>query len=372
MRDRNYGFDFFRVFLIIFIVLYHFRVVQTGYLACDCFFVISGFFLASSFFREKNIISSSVFLNMVRKKIARLYPEYLFALIISLLFYFFIHNQHQEYSIFYNLLFIGEIGAYRNIVNGGWFISVLFWGSFLYIAALSWLRLVTCYFLAPVIFLFGSIILYSQFHSLKAMGDMYNSFLTYGFIRGMVGLSVGLFSYYICSHISANLPKLKPVVKTAFITLLEISNVLLLVFLLLQSAPSVTDFNVYFPAICLIYLIESKQKVLLKFVDWHGWEQLGRISYMIFLTNILVRDFLNHYFPSISKYPTLYKAFFCCLVCFIFASICYHTQKWLFTKLKQILLIAQPSKSEQHIENTIKISGGNETIELDETKILQR
>lgn len=54
MKEKIVGFEFLRFIFACLIVLLHAGSIMTGYLAVDCFFVLSGFLLALSFFKKTN------------------------------------------------------------------------------------------------------------------------------------------------------------------------------------------------------------------------------------------------------------------------------------------------------------------------------
>lgn len=162
-----------------------------GNKSVEFFFIISGFFLIYGF--NKNL---STF-DFIKKKIIRLSPLMLFFNIIYLILSLFTKSiKYDTYNNILSLLFLGNIGVTKSHGNLRifWYVSVLFWVSFLYFYLLK-------YFERKNINLFSAIsIWFSYVFMIQArngnISDIlktYNNIFVVGLLRGLGGMGIGYF-----------------------------------------------------------------------------------------------------------------------------------------------------------------------------------
>lgn len=345
MKDRIVSFDGLRLFFILGVVLFHCditgkRVLSQGYLAVEGFFVLSGFLLAHSYFKNRMILDDlSLFKKMVWRRIKRLYPEYLFATVLVFIIYsvfFRIHGLSDH--VFFNLIMFGHCGVAPNIVDGTWYVGALFWGSFVLLALIIKYR-ESFIIIAPLLFLSCIILLFhNDKTSLMYASNIVLNLFPSGFLRAVAGLTTGTMIYYVYQ---------KRWLQN------KILNIIILVIALICTCFLLSDnsktsgrvYNVYFLASFLILSCASLDERLRIVFDNKFFQYLSKIIYMCFLTNILVLKIIAKYV----KWPCSYcgKVLFAVFSCFAFAAFCYHISKWLFAKLKQILFVSRPSQSPQ-------------------------
>lgn len=345
MKERIVSFDALRSFFILSIILYHTDIVgkrflSQGYLAVEMFFVLSGFLLANSYFKHRIILESyNLFKEMIWHKIKRLYPEYLFTTVLVFIIYtVFFHIRGLSRYIFWNLIMYGHLGLAPNIVDGSWYVGALFWGTFVTLALMIKYR--EGFFIsAPLLFLSSCILLFHANNtSLMSTARLVLNIFPFGFLRAIAGLSMGVIAYYVYQN-----KWLQNKILNVFILIITLISTYLL---LDNNRPSETVYNIYFLALFLILSSATLDRHMQMLFDNKFFQYLAKISYMVFLTNILVLKIIAKYiayFPLINKNICIIFAVFSC---FAFAALCYHMQKWLFIKLKQILFIPQSS----HVE----------------------
>ena len=80
--DRNKQLDFFKIILIILIVIHHSPYCKVrGYVAVEYFFIVSGYFMIQTFEHYKTMDTWSY----LKKRLKRLYPHYIFSFFVMYL-----------------------------------------------------------------------------------------------------------------------------------------------------------------------------------------------------------------------------------------------------------------------------------------------
>jgi len=320
---RIYAFDFFRFFFAVCVVCYHlgqigYHILPHGYLAVECFFIISGYLLANSYFKhsvekEKNIV---LFKNIFLARIKRLYPEYLLVLIITFSLYYLCLNLYTLEGLFYNLIMFGEMGLFRNTIDGAWFICALFWGTFIILSLMIKYKESFFLILCPLLFLSSVLLLYkTNRYSLMQAGDLVLPFISAGLLRAFAGLSVGCFlSYFLKKNQYENQKRMLFLFFFAF---------LFIFYMMTEIFPTSNVYNIYFFAGIFVYCCVVLNKLFKRIFDNSLCRYLGNISYMLYLTNILSLKLMDKYFPNSALSNHIY-CFICVLVCIIFAIIIQH------------------------------------------------
>ncbi len=89
--EKNINVELLRIFLTVAVCLHHFRLYSDtlpyggGYIAVDCFFIISGYYMARHIM-ENESGSTEVSLQYIYKRYSRLFPEYFLAFVFAFLF----------------------------------------------------------------------------------------------------------------------------------------------------------------------------------------------------------------------------------------------------------------------------------------------
>lgn len=329
MNNRVYSFDLLRIFLMIAIVCYHINflgkpVLNQGYLAVEVFFVLSGFLLAGSFTKYVNIVSSEtdLFKTMIRHKIKRLYPEYLFVTIVVLVISPFLFHENLSKDIFFNLIMYGHLGLMPNIVAGSWFVGALFWSSFLLIALMIKYRESFFMIFCPFLFLGTVLMLFNtNMTSLMRASDLIYHIFPSGLLRGVAGLSVGCMTYYIYAH---------RWYQSKILNFLTLTASLILIRTLFKDKTSdIGIFNIYFLSSFVILGCLVLDHQIKKVSDNIIVRYFSKISYMLFLTNILTIRLIFKFFPQPEDMKRSWYTLLVVVGCVLLAMIFYHIQKYL-------------------------------------------
>lgn len=350
-NEKIASFDCLRFIACIFVILHHTgikifnkRYFGTAYLAVEIFFVLSGFLLANSYYKSLSR-GSSVVDNCKMyffSRIKRLYPEYIFATLI----YAFLMNAFVDHvsmkSFMLNVVMMAGWGGVYNIVDGVWFVVVLLWcGCFLF-------NLMTVYkekaflWILPMISLFCLFFLTNNGHCIfgHQLGIAYG-LISEGTIRGMLGITVGIYCFQICKKIKETDLRVRDGSLSPLLFILELISVSLLVnAILIRTKPDVSDFNVYFYISYIVGILYFKKEKLLKFLSCSFWCPLSKLSYMIYLTHVVVICFLKKYcIATFSALPPWLGFGMVVASSVMFAALCYLLSQYFFTKLKDFVWI---------------------------------
>ncbi len=389
MKERIVSFDALRFIACIFIILHHAGIniyifhqlpnpfFRTAGLAVEIFFVLSGFLIAKSYYRSLNngLSSGDKCKKYFYNRIKRLYPEYIFAMCLcAFLTNAFSHPISMD-TFMLNAVMMAGWGGIPNIINGIWYVVVLFWGGCLIFNLLVLYREKAKYFILPTITCVCLFYLVNHGHTISGHQQSIEfKLLSKGTIRGILGLTIGLYCFQVCQWIKISDIQIKPMILSKLLLVLEIVAVILLVnAILIRKGQNIDDFNIYFYISYIVGLLYFGKEKLLKFLSWKGMQPLADLSYTIYLTHLILLEILRVHWTALSSIKPFYMYIIVVVLCIMFGYICYHAQKWLFTKLKQMLFVSQDNLLEQHIENTMENSeDGNEAAELDKAEILQR
>ena len=301
---------------------------HNGNKSVEFFFIISGFFLIYGF--NKNL---STF-DFIKKKIIRLSPLMLFFNIIYLILSLFTKSiKYDTYNNILSLLFLGNIGVTKAYGNLGivWYVSVLFWVSFLYFYLLK-------YFERKNINLFSAIsIWFSYVFMIQARGGnishhikTYNNIFVVGLLRGLGGMGIGYFIGLIYKENKDKIENMKfNKITTFFITLLEVFLFSWSVYYLIIHKMSYKNniiFILFFIILFILFLI--KKGLFTKLLDNNLSVILGRYSYSIYIThsfilNMLRTFFWKKYINIIIIHPLL-NVVITMLLIFILSILVYH------------------------------------------------
>ncbi len=196
MNKRNHAFDFLKVFLVYVVVVHHSgamrHMLHRGYMSVDCFFMISGYLIA----RTQDAHPSMSTWAYLKRRLASLYPAYLFAYICLAAVFIpagrFIYQ--RSYGALLEILLLQDVCIVSNSINYGmWYLSVLMSAGTLIYLLLRKLPRKASILLAPAM----AILLYA-WH--KTMGGIeqwsMHGVLYPPFWRGTAGILTGVFLYY--------------------------------------------------------------------------------------------------------------------------------------------------------------------------------
>jgi peptidoglycan/LPS O-acetylase OafA/YrhL len=229
--------------------------------------------------------------DMISQKVKRLYPEYFFNLVIYLLVGIFILKKTIVLSdFFYNAMMLGHIGIVNNIVEGGWYVSALFWTTVVFIAIFASCRKTTFFVLSMLIFIMSTIIFFGKKIPLDGASGLIFPFLSTGFLRAFAGMSFGIMLSFLFSKLKTINFHISHVKETIFIILLEIFSVCYLcdIFMMNKNANFALMHNIYFPLAIIMFIFYFKKEKILKIANLRIFEWLGKYVYMIYLSNLIL------------------------------------------------------------------------------------
>lgn len=320
------------------------QLVVVQNLAVDGFFILSGFLLAMSCARRADDNPGQSFVSLTKSRILRLYPEYLFAILFTIVMGAIFGLHTDTSALMFNLVFIAQVNKVPAVVNGSWYISVLFWVGCLYSAVLlnrtassvrqSSMRLLTI----PLISLIAFTCMYTSYTGLSLNSEpLFAGILSAGFLKGLLDIGIGIFAFDVCQYLRHNPIRLR--FSKAIFVFMELAVLAVLVVCMGYRHLSQTEYLVLFAFPVLIGLYYFRKETITRFFSWHGWERITPAAYTLFLTHVVILDAIRQSGIPVRTYPRIWTYIVIALICVVVAYVCYHAQKWLFGKLKAVFLI---------------------------------
>lgn len=345
------SFDGLRFFAAIIIVLLHigayFKVpypFRQGYLAVELFFILSGFLLAKNYeilTRKATTQKNSIQLckTYFFHRFIRLWPEYFFATIMTFLLYETFTNIKIPLS-FLNTFMMGGWGGIPYIVLPFWYVTVVFWCSCLLFNILILGKEKAKTLILPITAILCLFCIFNIKRRLDSTTQLIPfAFLSGGTIRGLLGLIIGIYTYWGCQALKNYKAKWNPNFVRIALFLGEIVSVIGLGYVLIfQKKASTGLFNIYFYIPFLIGLLYFQRATLLNFLSWKIWKPFARISYSLYLAHIIVIDIFKTHYWSWGSTHIISASILVITLSFALALFCYYGQKYLFKFLKKIAL----------------------------------
>jgi peptidoglycan/LPS O-acetylase OafA/YrhL len=294
----------------LFICLFHTQGIlanETGYkyfrsahLAVDCFFVLSGFLLARSFYLKSLYTENPTgLIDFFISRIKRLYPEYLFCMIsLFILMRCLKVDMGSAKAFFLNFIMVTDVSGIQTMLLGAWYVVVLFWVSCFLYALMYFFKEKALQLYIPLLSFSCLFFLTSNAGAVSGYSvPTVLGFLSQGVVRGFLGLSVGIFAYMIADYINKNdwncINKKKIHCILIFLELLSIAGLLML--LCSSKKGSFHDFNIYFAFTFIIILLFYKKEFFLRFLSNPVLAKIGDISYILYLSHISLMFCLKKY-----------------------------------------------------------------------------
>ncbi|MFQ6778239.1 MAG: acyltransferase family protein [Alphaproteobacteria bacterium] len=259
--------------------------------AVDGFFLISGFFLAKSclcvFEKESNpyIALKTSIINRYK----RLSPEMLFGAVLSGVIGLFCLKNIDWGALVFNISFLGQINRMPSLINGMWYLSVLFWVSAI-LSAIVFFKNKNInsvkYVILPLIILICILFVAPNVKHLTMHGNTFRIFNTWsdGWFKGLLEISLGMETYFIAQSLKEKNIKIK------FSFALELLGLFLVIYPMFGHGLSVTDFMLLPGYMILIILLYLNQENLLKCWSWKILGKITKCSYMLFILNVAILE----------------------------------------------------------------------------------
>lgn len=272
-------------------------------------------------------------------RIKRLYSEYIFAMLLCALMtnLFSYHISMKTFML--NSVMMGGWGGIPNIIDGIWYVAILFWGGcFLFNLLVLYKEKAEC-LIIPFISLLCLFYLVNHGNTISGhqMGIEFN-LLSKGTIRGILGLTVGIYTFQICQKCTEIKLKNEKFINIIMILLEAAACFLLIRSICFRKEQDISDFNIYFYISYIISILYFRKEKILKFLSLSVFEYVSNLSYTIYLTHLIVISILKSHFPLLSTMNQTIMYAVVTIICVIFGKICYELQKIAFQKLHNFLI----------------------------------
>lgn len=208
-KERNYLLEMWRFVFCMMVLGFHYfakidgTLFHAGYLGVEFFFLVSGYFIGQYYTNhlkgkevKERIQSVGIY---IWSRIKRLYPLYLFALLLAIAVRTIINhytisdiislikNCYAEFLLLQWTPLGNEV-----LISADWYIPAVFFGSLLFVLILAITGKFGGYILAPII----SFLIYRYYFILIGKIDIivYHHCV----LRGIAGLGLGVFVYFLC------------------------------------------------------------------------------------------------------------------------------------------------------------------------------
>lgn len=354
--NRN-ALDFLKFVFAVVIVLFHSRmltdysenwIVVNGRAGVEFFFIVSGCLMCASAARSKEANIGLDTFNFMKKKIARLMPNFIIAYILAFIVFHVNANITDLSTIILDaikslpeLLLIKNSGIRFASYNGPtWYISAMLL-SMLVLYPLIRKFKDSFYIIAVVLVLF---ILGNFFQEFGTFSDLegWNGWILKGTVRGTAGLCAGCLCYKMGTELSK--VKLTALGKT-LLMILEWSCYIVAIILCCRYSSSTWDyfiFLLFMIGITITYANVTYDSVVFR-ADIFRW--LGTFSYSLYLGHSSWREFTYNIYPAEWSFKQD-------LICFLIAAV------WsgLFIHYSSIFLRALKAKKGASVKQLFVVS----------------
>lgn len=285
--QRNNSIDFLKLLFTFIIAVHHFQeaigicLIQHGDLAVEFFFMVSGFYLMDSF--EKNHGEKSA-VEYIKRRLRKLYPHYLFSLVILLLALGVTADSIQELfaktvQTIPELFMMQDIGIfyYSGSNYPAWYLSVLILVSYFLYAGLKWNRNFCIQIGYPMLMLLGATMLFSEGNNNIVHWNAYGPFYL-PVIRGTVDMILGIMIWNVVNK-SIQINKVYGI-------LLELASLFLIVVAMFGIDTQDSLALLGFPI--LLTLCFSRKNIFRSITDLEIFGRMGKYTYAMYLNHSLI------------------------------------------------------------------------------------
>lgn len=316
----SWGLDVFKLLCAIGVVFIHYgqkpeleQLLQGGYLSVDCFFIISGVFLAKVLFKaqatEINLFGFAV------KRYKRLMSEVIF---LSLIIVLYMPDTNFLNKLLNVLTVTNNMSMGQGFSGSWWYISALFWVSIFIVflknifkkdSSLVFVLLVLMYFSA---FIFwqnarASTLNYHQ----QVLFDAIPGWLP----RAILGLGSGIFIYFISKSFDFKkffnfIDKLQLCKILEFISIFAIFTL----FITPDKNNLLTPFSIYLWGGIIVLLALNQKLSLLECVKFAQQSVLFKSSYFLYISHGYIYHLIIRHLSTISIFDAVLIAVFISLI----------------------------------------------------------
>ena len=247
-----------------------------AWMIVECFFILAGFFLYFSFWRNPE----QSFGSFVQKKIARLWPVLAFSVILGIIFF----KQKIGVQIF-NLFFLWNVGIGKAYGGINWYISPYFWTMLFYFGLLKCVKQKKSQNLIIAILVYFSYVITNQ----NGFGrETIDIGISLAMIRAVASIGMGYLLAVITESFEPFLQalaenKTKDIIFRIFVSVLEIiCCACLTIHFLYKKYAYNAQFIVIIEFSILLLCLVSK-KGILSILFNHKYFDIGKYSYSIYV-----------------------------------------------------------------------------------------
>lgn len=283
---------------------FFYRNIANG-IFVQLFFTISGFVIYLNYYNKLN--STNELLQFLKKRLKRLYPLHLFFLIIFSIIeickYYFSAQYNLEannkafsnnnlMNFFLNLFFLQHLSDVHSFNTPSWSISVemmlyLSFGFFLFLTKNKIIKILLIYIALFILF-------FSNFYG-ETLG-------VESYLSGLYSFCVGVFACYIFLNKKNNLNNFYIQIIFLFLFILFTFEIFYL-----KKLNKNYYYSILFALIIYISCLIEKKSIIKNIIFNKFFIFLGKISYSIYLSHLLIFWVITQILRFILKYPTIYK-----------------------------------------------------------------
>ena len=287
------------------------------YIAVDFFFIVSGFLLFKKAEKSKGTLSA---VGYTIERIKKIYPPYILAFIVTFIVIMAVSNTALEYwkadgiinALLEASLLQGVFICKGPFVNyTAWYISVLIIAGFFIYLVLSKNKKLFLYALAPINILLGFLYLYKFYGSLDVtIATEGWALLTPAMIRGLAGMSLGVYAAILSKKLQEFLNDKKAFVRVLFKAL----GIGLLTFVPIASLRyGETSYD-------FLYLILIFAGVAIAFVPFKKEPKPGFKKFIVYSSSLTLNMYLIHNVFREWIFPSVYPND--SILCLCYSGIC--------------------------------------------------
>lgn len=216
-ESYNYAINYWKLFFALMVVAYHKTITDNfggiwrgGYIAVDFFFIVSGYFMVSSYMKNKKDIEERHVgirtLEFIKKKFKTIFPYIFISACSSFLLsckdtsVIFCLNRLRYLVL--ELLLLNMSGFSEGARYTNWYVSALFLVIFILFPLLCYFKEDYIYIISPLL----SILIYGWISQkigfVRGTEGEYFGILRLGVWRGMAGVSAGSICWILSDHLS--------------------------------------------------------------------------------------------------------------------------------------------------------------------------
>lgn len=326
MKQKNTTIEFFRVVLTICVIIGHIyctlfrkegeQLVSMQNMCVDAFFILSGVFLARGIdrIREGDI---DALIGYQLNRIKRLFPMYFLVAVMTIIYKFLCGNKSilSYWTIF---LFVDGINNFPVLVTGAWYVSALFWSGLIIGYLLYGYRKKALVFHFPIIIFVSMTIMYTSWGGLSLnTAPYFLGFISSGFLKALLGMSVGVELYYVSLYFEKNIEKYEEGFVRFVSGAIEILSTIGIVYCFSRGGVQKSDYLIYFFFTPLLLVVLHGNEQLYKFGRNKIWANIGKYTYGIYLSHTLLLEILKRKM-DFSNYNQIICYVAICIFAFVF------------------------------------------------------